>query len=64
MERSDRLLKKRVRKIGMFFEIKKQRGLPSKVAVIEIAEALSIGPHTVNNDLAKYNRWFRNVIYV
>ena len=58
MKRDPKLLEKRIKKVGMFFEIKKSKGIPSKVAVIEIAEALSLSKHTVNRHLTKYNKFF------
>tara|TARA_R110000751_G_scaffold938_4_gene3844 strand:+ start:17093 stop:17278 length:186 start_codon:yes stop_codon:yes gene_type:complete len=60
MNRDKNFVKKRIKRIGLFFEIKKAQGLTSKVAIIEIAQALSISRSLVNKDLAKYNKSLRN----
>jgi hypothetical protein len=56
MKRDKNLLAKRIKKIGLFAEIKRHNGASYKRTVLELSEALTIGVHTVVNDLSKYNK--------
>jgi hypothetical protein len=56
MNRNKDLVEKRIQSIGLYYELKKAAGIPRKVAVMEIAEALNIGLHTINNSLTKYKK--------
>ncbi|RXG13987.1 hypothetical protein DSM03_101100 [Leeuwenhoekiella aestuarii] len=60
MNRDKNFVKKRIKRIGLFFEIKKAQGLTSKVAIIEIAQALSVSRSVVVKDLGKYNKSLKN----
>lgn len=54
MNRCEKLLQARMEKIGLFYIIKRWKGMSRKKAVIEISETFGVGIHTVTNDLKKY----------
>mgnify|MGYP003646037154 CR=1 FL=1 len=56
MNRNKKLLSKRVKQSGLFFEIKKARGLSSKRAIIEISQALGVSVSVTTKDLVKYRK--------
>lgn len=56
MKRDHKLLKKRAKRIGIFFWLKKHQGLSSKRAIIDISQIMGVSIHTVNNDLTKYRK--------
>ena len=56
MNRNKKLISKRVKQIGLFFEIKKARGLSSKRAIIEISQALGVSISVTTKDLGKYRK--------
>lgn len=60
MNRDQDLIDKRIKRIGLFFEIKKAQGLSSKCAIIEISQALSLSQSATIKDLGKYRKGLRN----
>ena len=54
MNRDKKFVEKRIKKIGLYFQIKKAQGASSKSAIIEISEALSVSKSVVVKDLGKY----------
>lgn len=56
MHRNKRLLHRRIKQIGLFYDLKRASGEMGKAAIIEIAEALKIGQTTVVKNITTYNR--------
>jgi len=54
MKRDKDLLEKRINNIGFFFQIKKNSGISSKRAIIELSEIYGVCKKTVTNDLVKF----------
>jgi hypothetical protein len=56
MQRDKKLVAKRIKLVGLFLEIKKERGDSRKKAVLDVSELLFIAKDTVLKDFQLYNK--------